>query len=382
MLTRYDDVTNEGPPPGERPAVTLDAVQRFELPRLPKVDWGALGRPAPEVVTVDYQGPDAPLPAADAVVLTWTSAEWAALDHVLVAGDPDHTRTGPEMEQSWHLYGADTSGFQTDNVPARLWGYYQVVRIGGAKVLLFKCDAHLAHPPWIKGLVEMLELILRDTEPSWIYSIGTAGGTRDDVRLGDVTVTNAAHIELKNDNNSDVPIANQSFSSAGPFPATALFDSIVRGFYPLTDVVTTDTLESAVARLHTEVPESAPFTLADLLNGALDPANLASSRVLAMQGTPLLTTDFYYIAGGPDDAQWAVLEMDDAVIAYVAGRHGVDYAFVRNVSDPLVPTTTAAGAAIPASVRDGWSGMIYERFGLYSSFNGALATWAAIAGGS
>jgi hypothetical protein len=31
-------------------------------------------------------------------------------------------------------------------------------------------------------------------------------------------------------------------------------------------------------------------------------------------------------------------------------------------------------------VRDRWSGLIYENFGLYTSFNGALATWSAIAG--
>jgi hypothetical protein len=73
--------------------------------------------------------------------------------------------------------------------------------------------------------------------------------------------------------------------------------------------------------------------------------------------------------------------MDAAVVAWVAAQHGVDYLFVRNVSDPLVPAATASGAAIPEQVRNGWSSLIYEDFGLYSSFNGALTTWAVIAGG-
>ena len=35
-------------------------------------------------------------------------------------------------------------------------------------------------------------------------------------------------------------------------------------------------------------------------------------------GQPLLTTDYYFIASGDDAAQYAVLEMDDGVIGYVA----------------------------------------------------------------
>jgi hypothetical protein len=99
-----------------------------------------------------------------------------------------------------------------------------------------------------------------------------------------------------------------------------------------------------------------------------------------MPGTPLLTTDYYYIAGDADSTQWAALEMDDGVVGAIAGEHGANYLFVRNISDPLVPATTAAGAAIPGEVRDAWSSLIYTNFGLYSSFNGALVTWALIAG--
>ena len=36
--------------------------------------------------------------------------------------------------------------------------------------------------------------------------------------------------------------------------------------------------------------------------------------------------------------------MDDAVLGQVAGTMGVNYAFVRNVSDPVVPSQTQNGS--------------------------------------
>nr|MCU0341393.1 hypothetical protein [Spirosomataceae bacterium] len=41
---------------------------------------------------------------------------------------------------------------------------------------------------------------------------------------------------------------------------------------------------------------------------------------------------------------------------------------------------TNTGVTISDTVRGDWSGLIYKNFGLYTSFNGALATWATIAG--
>ena len=69
----------------------------------------------------------------------------------------------------------------------------------------------------------------------------------------------------------------------------------------------------------------------------------------------------------------------DAVIAKVAGEHGVDYAFARNISDPIVPAKSKGGKPLADEVRSRWSGLIYETYGLYSSFNGAVATWATLA---
>jgi nucleoside phosphorylase len=148
----------------------------------------------------------------------------------------------------------------------------------------------------------------------------------------------------------------------------------------MSTVVTDEALENTIVQLHQQVPDSASFGLSDLVNQAIAPGQMHDSKALPMPGTALLTTDYYYIATGTDSAQWSVLEMDDAVIAYVAGQHGIEYAFVRNISDPLVPNTGGGGQTIPDDVRGRWSGLIYEEFGFYTSFNGAITTWATIAG--
>jgi hypothetical protein len=116
------------------------------------------------------------------------------------------------------------------------------------------------------------------------------------------------------------------------------------------------------------------------VNEPLCPTELHTPKALPKKGVPLLTTDYYYIATGNDAAKYSVLEMDDAVVAQVCGSKKIDYAFVRNISDPIVPAKSKSGKEIPEPVRSDWSGAIYENFGLYSSFNGALITWAAIAG--
>ena len=118
--------------------------------------------------------------------------------------------------------------------------------------------------------------------------------------------------------------------------------------------------------------------LARSINAALEDLN--QPKGLNKKGVPLLTTDYYFISDGTDTDQYSALEMDDAVIGYVAGEMGKDYVFVRNISDPIVPTKTQDGADIPTGLREGWSGQVYSHHGFYSSMNGALLTWGTIAG--
>jgi hypothetical protein len=61
--------------------------------------------------------------------------------------------------------------------------------------------------------------------------------------------------------------------------------------------------------------------------------------------------------------------------AEVCQASGVAFGFVRNISDPV------QNAALPAEVQGNWGCAIYESYGVYTSYNGAMTAWAMLAGG-
>jgi hypothetical protein len=88
----------------------------------------------------------------------------------------------------------------------------------------------------------------------------------------------------------------------------------------------------------------------------------------------LLTTPTFVV--GTTDGQYqsyTCIEMDDAIIGQVCSASNVAFTFVRNVSDPV------QNAALPASMQGNWGSAIYDCYGLYTSYNGALAAWALLA---
>jgi nucleoside phosphorylase len=357
---------------------------------LPAVPWSEIGRCAPVHVPIGSRRPDDPLPLADIVILTWTSAEWFALDHVFVRSDrPGDFSTDHDWKKAWSPYTRGAAGFSGDAPSGTLWGSFQLVDITDRssrpwRVLLFKSNAHLAHPPWIAGLTAMLRGILDDTRADRIYSIGTAGGARPTQRLGDSVITNAALLDLERPQNIGDTDNGNMYRCPTWFPATALLEEVQHKLlFKLDQVVTPRSLDDLLAQLKAKHPGDASVAelrLDDLLNDALRPESLGKPRIDACKDVSLLTTDFYYIAAGDSSQAYAFLEMDDAVIAREANRRGTRFACVRNISDPIVRQRTERGKLLSDAVRGDWSGLIYTNFGLYTSYNSALATWATIAG--
>jgi len=347
---------------------------------LPAIDWASIDQKAPVPVTVDYKGSSAPLPAADIVMFTWTDSEWSAMDHVFLNSSTAGANESTTLTHKWLQYSKSAPA-GSEGGP--LWGYYQLVTIQGVsgpkRVLLMKSDAHLAHPPWINGLENMVKAVAADAQPKQIYSIGTAGGANANQCLGDVAITNGGELKLQMPDNTPSHLSGQTFTSSW-FPNVTLMAKAQSLFMPLSKVATQSDLASKLeaAKNGRDGASLKPFSLTDLLNSALEPANLGSPKAVTFKGTPLLTTDFYFIA--PGNSNYAALEMDDAVIGYAAAQAHTDFVFVRNISDTLVPAETPAGKAIPDPAREAWSSAIYNGYGLFTSFNGAIAAWATIAG--
>ncbi len=368
------------------------APSREESVPLPEVNWQAVGRQAPRPLKVGHGGPNASLPKADVVVMTWTTAEWCALDHVFLNSSTSSSPSSRTFEAAWLPYtkGAPKSPkspTSAEYTPPPLWGSYQLVSIDDRDgtpqtVLLFKSNAHLAYSPWIGALEEMVGRIIEDAQPDRFYSIGTAGGTSLQQNLGDTAITNSATISLKAKQNETVSYNHKTFTSPW-YPSFDLVPAVQdKLLFRLDSVLTRTELETLLTELHEKDPAAKAFGLGDLVNAPITPSNLGSPKAIEAKEVPLLTTDFYFIATGDDSEQYCVLEMDDAVVAKVAGDKDVQYCFVRNISDPIVPSKSQKKLTIPANVRSDWSGGIYKACGVYSSFNGALLAWATIAGHS
>lgn len=363
------------------------------LPPLPKIDWAKINNKAPTNLNIKYEGPNASLPAADIVVITWTNAEWAAFDHVFCNSKKAMNATETNWQKDWLAYTKGAPPPPATGTNFHLWGFYRMVQITGQskkkmKVLLFKAQAHLAYDPYLQGLMAMTSSILADTGAKYMYSIGTAGGVSDADLLGNTVITNSAHLMMTNSHNIPSPLNNQTYTCTNWFPSFGLMNTTKKHlFFALSNVASEAQYQYLYGELAKKMYNNGKpiasmngIAVSDLVNAPLKPQNLKQAETINCKDKPLLTTDFYYIAQPGDAAKYCILEMDDAVLAQVAGSKGVAFAFVRNVSDPVVPSNTAAGQSIPDEIRNGWSSFIYDTFGFYTSYNGALSTWATIAG--
>ena len=354
------------------------------LPPLPVIDWSKVGAEKPEVVDLGKPSKDSPLPSADVVVMTWTSAEWAALDHVFVNSDREAYASSETFREDW-IWRANPEEVKG---ASHLWGYYRMVKIKNyagdeVKVLLFKADAHLAHPPFAAGVMEMVKVIIDEAAPNRFYSIGTAGGATVSEKLGDVAVTNSGTVKLQKEVNKKLGIDGETVTSSW-FPSTDQFSKVEENLmFKLGSIISEEYLSYMLCEAiyddgHGNPDWDGKYSVTDLLNDAM--RDLYRPQGLDKKGVSLLTTDYYFISNGTDTAEYSALEMDDAVVGIEAQKCDTDFCFVRNISDPVVPTTTASGEAIPTELRESWSSQIYSHFGFYTSMNGALITWAAIVG--
>src|SRR6185295_4203280 len=111
----------------------------------------------------------------------------------------------------------------------------------------------------------------------------------------------------------------------------------------------------------------------------LNPGNLGmgdpSPQIYDMtrSSTSLLTTSTFVVGTTSGSYQsFACIEMDDAVIGKVCESSGTSFGFVRNVSDPV------QNQNLPSKVQGKWGSTIYDAYGFYTSYNGALAAWAVL----
>jgi hypothetical protein len=326
-------------------------------PDLPAVNWAAVGKQAPQLLTTPAQ-----LPNADAVVITWAEAEWAALVHVFCTGGTSMPYT-KRNEGSWSGWVKYDQG-----VPSGLsyWGYYRLVQVGTTKVLLFKSNTHYAASQGEQNLEALTNRFIQSVKPKLILSVGTAGGARQADPIGTV---NVVHTDVLYESNQPQNVW-PSYSSNWK-PNWALLGS--SGFNGLLFAVPTTARDLASIGTQFNNFYSTNYPLTELNPGNLNMgAAVPAINNLTPAGTALVTAKSFVVATTSGNLEnFACVEMDDAVIAKAAAGKTA-FGSIRNISDPI------QNAQLPEKVQGNWGEAIYNAYGMYTSYNGAIAAWAVL----
>jgi len=333
-------------------------------PSLPVIDYSQVGQQAPELPAT----PSGSLPAADAVVITWADAEWAALQHVFCNGGKTMSYSGRKESSwsGWQKYDSDLpSGAASDWT---YWGYYRLVQIQGHPVLLFKSNTHLDWPGET-CLADLISMLISNVKPGLILSIGTAGGAETQDHLGTVRTVHAGTLYASGEPASQWPDYSNSWSAVWTILQQPGFAQLL---FPVP--TTQSDLQSLCDQFNQYYGTS--YELSDL-----DPGNLnmgdPAPQIYNQTGssTSLLTTSTFVVGTTSGSYQsFACIEMDDAVIGKVCNSAGTSFGFVRNISDPV------QNQDLPSKVQGNWGSTIYDAYGFYTSYNGALTAWAILAG--
>jgi hypothetical protein len=332
-------------------------------PPLPAVNYGLVGKQAPSLLPTQ----SGRLPKASAVVMTWASAEWAALEHVFCAG-------GSAMPYGERSRGTWAGWEQfSDNLPSdrpsgwSYWGYYRTVEMNGNVVLLFKSNTHLDWPgPTF--LTALIKLIIADVKPGLILSIGTAGGVKPQDHIGTVRAVSAGTLYESGKPASSWPEYKNGWTANGATLGNANFKQLL---FPVP--TKTSDLQTLCSKFNQQFQTN--YTLSQLDPDGLslgDPTPQIYNQ--SGGGASLLTASTFVVGTTAGTYQsYAAIEMDDAIIGEACAGSGASFGFVRNLSDP------AQSAALPPKVQGNWGSAVYDQYGFYTSYNGAVAAWAMLA---
>jgi nucleoside phosphorylase len=332
-------------------------------PPLPAVNYGLVGKQPPSLLPT----PAGRLPQASAVVMTWADAEWAALQHVFCAGGSamPYSARSQGTWSGWEKYTAKLSSGAPSNWT--YWGYFRLVQVSGQPVLLFKSNTHLDWPG-ATYLVALIKLLAAEVQPTVILSIGTAGGAHTQDHIGTVRAVSAGTLYEAGQSQPNWPEYKNGWTAGNAIMGTAQFKQLL---FPVP--TRAGDLQALCSQFNQQYGSS--YTLAQLDPDGLNMGDAVPQ--IANQtggGASLLTTSTFVVGTTAGNYQtFTSIEMDDAVIGEACTSIRMPFGFVRNVSDPV------QSAALPSQVQGNWGSAVYDAYGFYTSYNGALAAWAILA---
>ena len=286
----------------------------------------------------------------DAVIVTWTSAEAAALAAMFT---PDY------LPSLWYEYrynvaeyvplvtGAMAPFRDSSAEMARYYhslGLYFPCTIGTAKVLLFKSGLHLDYDGPATPVKKLMAELVQTIAPKVFITTGTGGGIGADVALGDVVVAGRVRFDCTTQFKGE-PWSTASYKTSA-LPTGALA------------AITPDLTKINAARI----------------KGAR-----AVPKIWSSAEDTIVTTDFF---GFDDSTDYYKLEgngaracdMGDAMVANALQTFpDVAWYAIRNASDPQMPNSDNKIEEAKQA-----AGQIYTEYGAFTTAASAIATWAVV----
>jgi nucleoside phosphorylase len=341
------------------------AAQRSTSERLPQnVPWPGTSKPTPR--------PLAPAPAEsddlskfsgyDAIVVTYTSAEAAALAALFTPGHP---------VSSWYEYRHNIAEYipivtgkkapfnSTDPTDARYYhslGLYFPCTIGKARVLLLKSGLHMdydleAVAPVIP-INKMLTEVVQTVKPKLVITTGTGGGIGADVKLGDVIVAGQA---LFNCNHF---LAGETWAHT-PYTTSAVSAKALALMTP------------ALMKVN-----AAKVAAATPIAGRAEP------KIWSGKTAKIVTTDVFAFDTSSNNpfhlhGLGQACDMGDAMVGQVMSQtqfKNISWYAIRNASDPQIPDS----GGVTFAEADKEAGTIYRDYGAFTTAASVIASWAII----
>jgi nucleoside phosphorylase len=333
-------------------AAGVEAAFLSESERLPSmVPWPAATKPTPKPLKA------APSESADltkfkgydAVVVTWTSAEAAALAALFTPGFPvsQWYEYRHNVESYIPLVTGGVAPFNDKTADmARYYhslGLYFPCSIGKARVLLMKSGLHLDYDGPKYPVQKMITEVVQAVQPKLFITTGTGGGIGKSVELGDVIIAGHTKFhcvtQFKNE-----PWATASYATS-PIPA--------------------GTIEAITPKL-TEV------------NAGRVSGGRSVPKMWDTAADAIVTTDFF---GFDDSTNYYKLQglgqacdMGDAMVGNAMQQFPkVKWHAIRNASDPQIANPSGK---IEQAKQE--AGQIYSKYGAFTTAASVIATWAVI----
>jgi len=361
---------HHGHNPKKRLGLSLEEARQASLspaianaPPLPVVNYALVGKQAPGLPATSSGA----LPQGATVVITWADAEWAALQHVFCGGNVamSYSERTRGSWRGWEKWSKDMPrGAPSDWT---FWGEYRLVEVGGQPVLLFKSNTHLDWPG-ATYLRDLIKMIAAQVKPSLILSVGTAGGAIPSDHIGTVRAVSAGTLFKSGQPPSRWPDYKNSWKAGDAVLHAAAFRQMV---FPIP--TTSADLQQLCSLFNRQYQTD--YTLAELDPNGLSMGDPEPQIEDQTGGAASLLTTSSFVVGttAGNFGAYTSIEMDDAIIGEACAGAGIAFGFVRNVSDPV------QNAALPERVQGNWGSAVYDAYGLYTSYNGALVAWAMLA---